>query len=355
MKRKRVKKDNAEEEDIASCPLYGTQQYWEDRYKRNYKNEKGLLNENDEDHDKEHEWYFSYNDLKPLLLPLILGRQEQEQEDWSDANVDDFEEYEDDQEDEHSGIEETHEANSDEEENEDNSQLDEENDELEESDDSDDYFQNLYKACANTKSPRKVMEIGCGDVPLMNGLVQNLIELESVTDIKATTIIDEIVAFDYSKCVIDVLLDKQQKETSTVKIDYLVYDARNLPYKDLTFDVIIDKGTLDAMLSDKEKGKENCIKIVSESARLLKLDGYMMIVSHLNANNEVGMEWLNDVLGNGLKTGDRKANYRVEVHGNEGDGEDNLGPAVYIIKKVKMMRDEDEDVESTIDVKFLTY
>ena len=346
MKRKRVQKDNSEEEDIASCPLYGTQQYWEDRYKRNYKNE------NTFDHDKEHEWYFSYNDLKPLLLPLILGRQELEEEDWSDANVDDFE---DDLEDENSGIEETHEVNSDEQENEDNSQQEEENDEREESDDSNDDFQNLYKACACMKSPRKVMEIGCGDVPLMNGLVQNLIELESLTDIKATTIIDEIVAFDYSQCVIDVLLDKQQKDTSTVNIDFLVHDARNLPYKDSTFDVIIDKGTLDAMLSDKEKGKENCIKIVSESARLLKLDGYMMIVSHLNANNEVGMEWLNDVLGNGLKTGDTNANYRVEVHGNEGDGEDNLGPAVYIIKKVKMMRDEDEDVESTIDVKFLTY
>jgi SAM-dependent methyltransferase len=202
------------------------------------------------------------------------------------------------------------------------------------------------------------MEIGCGDVPLMNGLVQSLFELESMTKIKASTVVNEIVAFDYSKCLIDVLLDKHQTEgpcVSNLKIEYLVHDARNLPYKDFSYDVIIDKGTLDAMLSDKEKGKENCIKIIAESARLLKLDGYIMIVSHLNANGATGMEWLNEVLGTGLKAGDKKANYRVEVHGNDDDDEDNLGPAVYIIKKVKMTTDEDSNYESTIDVKFLNY
>lgn len=364
MKRKRVSKEKAEEKEIGACPLYGTQEYWEDRYKRNYKDEKGSSNENDENHDKEHEWYFSYDDLKPLLLPLVLGRQEEE-DDWSDTNAEDFEEYVDVLEDENSEAYNSHEAtNSDEEESKDDAEEDEGSgdEEVDNADNQaenvDDDFQSLYKESAEKKTPRKVMEIGCGDVPLMDGLVQNLVELESTTKIEATTVVDEIVAFDYSKCVIDVLLERQQKEKaflSKLKITYLVHDARNLPYKSSTFDVIVDKGTLDAMLSDKEKGKENCIKIISESARLLKFDGYMMIVSHLNANGEVGMEWLNDVLGAGLKAGDNKADYRVEVHGHDDGDEDNLGPAVYIIKKVKMLRDKDDDVESLIDVKFLNY
>ncbi len=86
-----------------------------------------------------------------------------------------------------------------------------------------------------------------------------------------------IVCFDYSETVIDALLKKQQEEESQSKnrlsVEYKVHDARDLPYSDREFHVVIDKGTLDAMLSHKEDGKDNCIKILSESARILEENG----------------------------------------------------------------------------------
>ena len=41
-------------------PPYGTQEYWESRYA--------------ESANAGHSWYFTYDELRPLLLPLLLGR-----------------------------------------------------------------------------------------------------------------------------------------------------------------------------------------------------------------------------------------------------------------------------------------
>ena len=100
--------------------------------------------------------------------------------------------------------------------------------------------------------------------------------------------------------MIDLLIDQQQKQqqrqqqkqqkrkeqsntkdnTNTSIIDnddlavqFQVLDARNLPFKEKYFDLIIDKGTLDAMLSDENQGKRNCIRIISEASRLLANGG----------------------------------------------------------------------------------
>lgn len=380
----------------SECPSYGSQQYWDERYKKNYSSDtkdkdkdesKVKHSKKDDTADDEASpgfaWYFTYDELKPLLLPLVLGRDEAEEE-WSDCDdeMEEILEGDDDEVDEADG-------NSDEEGDEDDDEAVEEDQESfqeeeedEEDNDAEETPQEIEFANFEldpNRSPRSVLEIGCGDAPLGEELCKNIHEIQEKTKIDAKKIAERIICFDYSKSCIDLLEDNQkaQKSEYGLQVQYKVHDARDLPYNDKEFDVIIDKGTLDAMLSDKVQGAKNCVKIISEAARTLAIDGYILIVSHLNANGPEGLSWVNEVLITGLKNGDGECSWRIEVHGNdaeedgdEGEGvkvkettEDEeeckqYGPAVYIIRKVDMKDNGEksaEDDSQRVDVKFFGY
>ena len=384
----------------AECPSYGSQEYWDKRYKKNYSSD---TKDKDEDESKSKDkdgkkddsaedeaspgfaWYFSYDELKPLLLPLVLGRDEAEEE-WSDCddemeeilegNDDDDEADEADSNSDDVGDEEDDEAVAE------NQESFEEEGEEEENSDAEETPQEIEFANFEldpNRSPRSVLEIGCGDAPLGEELCRSIHEIQEKTKIDAKKIAERIICFDYSMACIDLLEDNQKAKKSEhgLQVEYKVHDARDLPYNNKEFDVIIDKGTLDAMLSDKVHGTKNCVKIISEAARTLAINGYILIVSHLNANGPEGLSWVNEVLTTGLKDGDGECSWRIEVHGNdaeedgdEGEGvkvkeitEDEeeskqYGPAVYIIRKGDMKDNGEkssEDDSQRVDVKFFGY
>jgi hypothetical protein len=139
------------------------------------------------------------------------------------------------------------------------------------------------------------------------------------------------------------------------------------------------------------------MSIVKEMARVVQVGGAILIVSHLNAREEKGMEWVNDVMMAGLRQEwvERKKRrecqqenenndnnveilWSIEVHGGETNEEDNTseehepdyGPAVYILKKRGVERsifndimqikkqkngNEDEDEMPPVKLEFLTY
>ena len=172
----------------------------------------------------------------------------------------------------------------------------------------------ISSSSSSSPTPIKILEIGCGDVPLAPDLYHDLIqentsttrtqkentnEMDNVNN-QSPLVVEQIIAFDYSQPVIDLLIKRQKEEqqehnvstcdfdmNETVQskvsqeqhvntisnVEYKVHDARDLPYSNSSFNVIVDKGTLDAMLSDEEHGKINCIQIVSEASRLLAMDG----------------------------------------------------------------------------------
>ena len=85
------KNSNESNNEKAACPSYGSQSYWDERYKNNSaKDDQATISMDDKISQVEEEgspgfsWYFSYNELRPLLLPLLLGRDEEEEE-WSDC------------------------------------------------------------------------------------------------------------------------------------------------------------------------------------------------------------------------------------------------------------------------------
>lgn len=380
-------------EDEDTVPSYGSQAYWENRYKIQFDS----LARGEKDSIETlpyHAWYFNYKDLRPLILPLILGgRQEAADiierhvdDDDDDDNSDDQDEFENNQ----STVdkkEEIIESDEDQVHSESEDPLaksgeyeeyeakEDDNLSIDGGEDDDDDESNIARTGLASNGPIFVMEIGCGDVPLAAGLASDLNELEAITGTPSTNVVKRILCTDYSINVIDAMkkqydrrstnnsqddMHKVVKDYSTLEFE--VADACNLPYSHGTFDMILEKGTLDAMLSDKKQGVSNSIACVSECARVLKVDGCILLTSHLNAHTPKGLGWLEDVVYTGLhKTG---GSYEIEVHGKEEIVDDDTtkmpigtaGPAVYIIhKKAPKSENETKNVKPTIPVKFFAY
>eukprot|EP00584_Thalassiosira_punctigera_P004976 CAMPEP_0172531968 /NCGR_PEP_ID=MMETSP1067-20121228/5178_1 /TAXON_ID=265564 ORGANISM="Thalassiosira punctigera, Strain Tpunct2005C2" /NCGR_SAMPLE_ID=MMETSP1067 /ASSEMBLY_ACC=CAM_ASM_000444 /LENGTH=528 /DNA_ID=CAMNT_0013316415 /DNA_START=152 /DNA_END=1738 /DNA_ORIENTATION=- len=350
-----------------------------------------------------HEWYFSYDELRPLILPLILGNTENEVmvNEYTEDNESWVEEEDDGNESEEISNTEHNENHSDGGENKEKPILcDKEgtaaNDESHEDNSAsknaeDDSEEENYKASFLTGEldqtkcrPKRVLEVGCGDMPLGTSLVSDLISMQTDTGLNCQFVVEEVACIDYSENVVRRLIENQkgtlakdntQPQTPSVnelQPTFRALDARSLPFPSNTYDLILEKGTLDAMLSDEEEGLDNCIQIVKEMARVTSEGGTILIVSHLNANEPKGMGWLEDVVFRGLKdeflerhqkekSETKKAKapeiddnareyvWSVEVHGSGGqhldangdeiegkvdeDAVPIYGPAVYIIRK----------------------
>lgn len=432
-KRPRVEGTNeakGEAEDASECatepknvksttPAYGSQPYWEDRYKTKQPGDQ--TSKNEDDPEPYHAWYFTFEDLAPLLLPLILGSENDgtDDEEKEDKGTEDpkeeegEEEGEDDetpsqngdqpkpapkQQNENFGDGEKikHEDPSEEEiepckETEEEGESEDESDEevegfevAEEVEDGEEEDPVIRVGLAKN-GPISVLEVGCGDAPLGRDLALSIREYGSTSGRNPSTIVENVVCMDYSKNVIESMKEEQEKqqqeqqtqtksEETGPKLLYVAADARQLSYRNETFEMILEKGTLDAMLSDSDgSGQANCRKIVSECGRVLKVGGYIVIISHLNARVESGLRWLNDVIVPGLRaTGNFE--WLVEVHGsdveipsNDEDGTEegnrcieSPGPAVYFIEKVGTIEptnnnDGSEGSPPTIPLKFFSY
>lgn len=254
---KKQKSDTAAEVKKEWPPAYGSQTYWEERYQKNLR--VGTEDEGDAESDviPYHPWYFTYQELSPLILPTIIGSYaEHETEDAGDeATLAEVEK-------EPVAKNEGSESSGDGEEEEDGEQ------EMSER-------EGLAK-----DGPISIIEIGCGDVPLGKDLALELSNLEATTGSKADQVVKEIVCCDYSATVIYLCKENQRREMGNMLrngkpflVDYVTADARKLQYPDSRFHLVLEKGTLDAMLSDKETGVDSSTRVMMECARVLKEGG----------------------------------------------------------------------------------
>jgi hypothetical protein len=261
-----------------------------------------------------------------------------------------------------------------------------------------------------------LLEIGCGDVPIVPNLADD-IYIQTGCATKA-------IASDYSATVIEYLKeqqrqtqgcnssnslqksneakictgnhDRQTKDIKTapfdqrltksrprkrhkardmkhdVMVQYSVEDATNLSYEDNQFHIVLEKGMLDASLADNEIGIRRCNSMVGEAARVLRMNGAIVIVSHVNAHTSHGQTWVEEVVLPGLFQTCSNCAWSIDVHGNSVSDEDedisrsnsdseddnehateevdedvnnpqveenNLGPAVYILWKKPLGKD----------------
>lgn len=494
-------------------PPYGSQAYWEERYQAQFaflhkqqqqqqeelQTKKDSKQEDQEESKEEdtstlayHSWYFSYDELRPLLLPLLLGGREaarrvllenrasaQEDGERQDESCEEEEE-EDDEVDvtvsgagavekvtcseersrggllvsdraleekkaEEDYLKKVAEPPKDESDIDEGVEFEEQDDNQsscsDESDEGEDrsMFPDRQDGLASIDGPVAILELGCGDVPLGAALALELQELQQTTGSSARNIVKHILCTDYSPTVIETMRrqycckDSCTPGTATtvatpsantdhtlttidignVPLEFATVDARALPYESNAYALVMEKGTLDAMLSDKAKGVRNCVSIVAECARVVKAGGCIMLVSHLNAHTVNVMSWLEEVVFAGLQqsqqpgpngtngwtnkgesftngapsssSNNSTVTWEIEVHGHdeipqqrEEDDEDecdriessrfppnSAGPAVYIIhKKTKVENDDPhkngttsvgDPFHPTIPVKFFTY
>jgi SAM-dependent methyltransferase len=404
-------------------PPYGSLEYWDNRYRKQFQTVNAALEggpaaarkESKEDeaasephHQRPvetlpfHNWYFSYDELRVLILPLILGGRKEAFSILADESGPESGPASDSENDSSAG--EKDDANwhspspsegadraesefpsepssasqtmkvqpADDKASDDPHSSDAEDDGEEidrdgtggDDDESDE--EDVDREGLARDGPISVLEIGCGDVPLCAGLLTELVKLSKVTGVSHQAIVNRLLATDYSSVVIDAMKKKHSCEEGKVGVlEFEAVDARALPYADRSFNLVLEKGVLDAMLSDSTEGTENCVQIVRECGRVLSVGGILVLVSHLNANTPNGVRWVENVVLAGLsdKDGESKAAWEIEVHGGDGnescDGSDESvdslspGPAVYILHKRE--RADDAPATQALELKFFVY
>lgn len=107
----------------------------------------------------------------------------------------------------------------------------------------------------------RILNIGCGNSSLSSELYQN--GFKQVTNI------------DFSEEVISHMEEKHRRESLMI---WKVMDCRKLNFWDKSFDFVIDKGTLDILLSSPQSHSDLALYF-SEVERVLKDNGFFLVVS----------------------------------------------------------------------------
>ncbi|EFA80571.1 hypothetical protein PPL_06510 [Heterostelium album PN500] len=131
----------------------------------------------------------------------------------------------------------------------------------------------MCKDIANIKDISKdaaILDIGCG-----NGYT--LVELSQLG-------FTNLHGSDYSAKAID--LSKQIAESESIDINYFVDDIRNSIIKENSYDVVVDKGTFDAMALSEERDQAK-FDYKTTVSKILKSGGYFIITSCNYTNAEL--------------------------------------------------------------------
>jgi len=86
----------------------------------------------------------------------------------------------------------------------------------------------------------------------------------------------DVISIEYSEIVINKM-KKAHKDCP--QLNYEVMDVRDLKFETGTFDLIIDKGTLDAILCGSDSAK-NAGQMLTECSRTLKKGGLLFIITY---------------------------------------------------------------------------
>jgi len=109
--------------------------------------------------------------------------------------------------------------------------------------------------------------------PLSNWYLSLLSKNSDLSEDMVKDGFEDVVSIDYSDVVIDQMKERQPK------LSFAVMDVRKLVYKKSAFDIIVDKGTLDAILCGSESAR-NADAMLSECHRVLKPGGVFCLVTY---------------------------------------------------------------------------
>lgn len=182
------------------------------------------------------------------------------------------------------------------------------------------FKQEIFQKRSSEISSIKILEVGCGNQPLLPSFLTYQNE-----DIPSEFVGENLYGFDFSDKVI------QQLQRDSNGIHYECKDARKLDYISDSFDIIIDKGTMDAMLSEKnrEKGVINAKLMVKEMIRLVtRKHGLVMVVSHIEPDTEEFSVLVEEIMMPSLQNEKEGVIWKLHVHGAGGEAQ---GGTVYCL------------------------
>jgi len=159
-----------------------------------------------------------------------------------------------------------------------------------------------------------VLDVGCGTSTLL-------------AEMRSDGFRGRLVGLDVSSAAIDAARKQAPKD-----IEFVTGDGRNAPFPDSSFDVIIDKGTIDALLCAKNDASTH---LASDAARLVKLGGRYLICSHHQPDLEElhSDPWLSIILEAVLSNHhDRYTAWHLDIH-LLAQNQDEAHPTVYLFTK----------------------
>ena len=163
-------------------------------------------------------------------------------------------------------------------------------------------FEDLRPLLRFVRRRSAVLDLGCGTSRLL-------------CDMREAGYAGRLVGVDCAAAA----LRSVKERSEACHVELVEADATTLaPFADATFDVVVDKGTVDALISgDAAAATEAC----AAAGRVLKRGGRFVVVSHRRPDGDDA--WLEAVLA-GLSEVD--AAWRVDAHAS-------AGPAVYVFTK----------------------
>ena len=157
----------------------------------------------------------------------------------------------------------------------------------------------IYRALertGKTLSTCHALEIGCGDSPLLTDFC-------SAKGGQSRSDSHRLHGIDIAGNVIEHLKSRQAKHTLS-ELKFSCMDATRLEFSEKCFDLVIDKGTVDALMCEKDETKMAQVmrRLIGETLRVMKANGAILIVSHMQPDSELFSQFISSCLVPALET-----------------------------------------------------
>ena len=141
-----------------------------------------------------------------------------------------------------------------------------------------------------TLSTCHALEIGCGDSPLLTDFC-------SAKGGQSRSESRRLHGIDIAGNVIEHLKSRQAKHTLS-ELKFSCMDATRLEFSEKCFDLVIDKGTVDALMCEKDETKMAQVmrRLIGETLRVMKANGAILLVSHMQPDSELFSQFISSCM-----------------------------------------------------------